>query len=87
MKSFLGVSDLRDLEQASVNSRFTDSCWPVKNRIESCSLAITRAACENLFEDAAGRELVASEKLRLWCSIPETERLLEWIKTRVMARS
>jgi len=42
-------------------------------------LAITRAACESLFEDAAGRELVASEKLRRLVFDPETERLLEWI--------
>jgi hypothetical protein len=79
VKSFLGVSDLRDLEQALGQFALYRFLLARDEPERVLFLAITRAARENLFEDAVGRELVASEKLRLLVFDPETERLLEWI--------
>ena len=79
VKSFLGVSDLRDLEQALGQFALYRFLLAREDPDRVLFLAITRGACENLFEDAAGRELAASEKLRLLVFDPETERLLEWI--------
>ena len=79
VKSFLGVSDLRDLEQAIGQFALYRFLLAREDPDRVLFLALTRDACENLFEDAAGRELVASEKLRLLVFDPITERLLEWI--------
>ena len=79
VKSFLGVSDLRDLEQALGQFALYRFLLAREEPERVLFLAITRAARENLFEDAVGRELAASEKLRLLVFDPEMERLLEWI--------
>lgn len=79
VKSFLGVSDMRDLEQALGQFTLYRFLLSRQDPDRELFLALTDHAHESFFEDVAGREFVVAEKLRLLVFDSHTERVVQWI--------
>jgi len=85
VKSFLGLSDMADLEQAI--GQYT-IYHEVLTRVEpdrSLFLAVDEEAYVNLFEDSIGKLLVDNRGIQLIVFDPQTETIRQWLPPNPIA--
>jgi hypothetical protein len=81
VKSFLGVSQVTDLERALGQWFLYEFLLQEQEPERTLFLALPDRAYESLFENIpAGRRLVAERRLRLLVYDPEAERTVRWIE-------
>ena len=78
VKSFLGVSEMRELEQALGQFAIYRFLLSKKEPDRLLYLAVTEHAFESIFSEVEGRELVEAERLNLIFN-PTQERILRWV--------
>lgn len=79
IKSFLGASEILDLEQALGQYRLYRFVLSQREPERSCFLAISRDTYEELFTDAEMLALIAAEDVRLLVFDPLEESIERWV--------
>jgi hypothetical protein len=79
IKSFLGASEILDLEQALGQYRLYRFALSRREPERSCFLAISHDTYEDLFTDIEMLELTAAEDVRLLVFDPVEESIAKWI--------
>jgi hypothetical protein len=79
VKSFLGVSTMKELEQALGQYRLYRFLLAKDDPERQLFLALTQQAFADIFSHAEGRELMRSEELKLLVFDPNREVVLQWI--------
>jgi XisH protein len=85
VKSFLGLSDMADLEQAIGQYTIYHEVLSRVDPDRSLFLAVDEEVYVNLFEDSIGKLLVDNRRIQLIVFDPQTETIRQWLPPHPIA--
>jgi hypothetical protein len=85
VKSFLGLSDMADLEQAIGQYTIYHEVLSRVDPDRSLFLAVDEEVYVNLFEDSIGKLLVDNRGIQLIVFDPQTETIRQWLPPHPIA--
>lgn len=80
IKSFIGKSEMNDLENALGQYVLYENVMSVVEPDRKLYLAVADNVFETVFEDEIGKLLLENEGMKICVFNPETEEIVKWIK-------